>query len=112
MRPVVYVAAPYSVGKVTANVHKAMDWGDTLIGQGFAPIIPHLDHFMELAEFEWPYETWLDVDFALLSKCDAVLRIEGESPGADREVAFAKERGIPVFTDYVDLIDWRDGGAS
>ena len=33
----------------------------------------------------------------LLTKCDAVLRLEGESKGADEDVRIAKERGLPVF---------------
>ena len=32
----------------------------------------------------------------LLERCDAVLRIEGESKGADEDVRIAKERGLPV----------------
>ena len=34
----------------------------------------------------------------LLQHCDAVLRLPGESKGADQDVAIAKERGIPVYT--------------
>jgi hypothetical protein len=33
----------------------------------------------------------------LLQKCDAVLRIPGESKGADQDVKIAKQRGIPVY---------------
>jgi hypothetical protein len=33
----------------------------------------------------------------LLVRCDAVLRLEGESVGADRDVAIAVERGLPVY---------------
>jgi hypothetical protein len=32
----------------------------------------------------------------LLQHCDAVLRLPGESAGADQDVAIARERGIPV----------------
>ncbi|MEY9904827.1 hypothetical protein ABIA35_001043 [Catenulispora sp. MAP12-49] len=34
----------------------------------------------------------------LLQHCDAVLRLPGESAGADQDVAIANERGIPVYT--------------
>nr|WP_211244218.1 hypothetical protein [Actinospica robiniae] len=34
----------------------------------------------------------------LLQHCDAVLRLPGESRGADQDVAIARERGIPVYT--------------
>jgi hypothetical protein len=33
----------------------------------------------------------------LLERCDAVLRIEGESKGADEDVRLARQRGLPVF---------------
>jgi hypothetical protein len=39
----------------------------------------------------------------LLEHCDAVLRLPGESTGADQDVAIARERGLPVF-DRLDEI--------
>ena len=33
----------------------------------------------------------------LIERCDAVLRLEGASTGADNDVRLAKERGIPVY---------------
>jgi hypothetical protein len=33
----------------------------------------------------------------LLQLCDAVLRLEGASKGADNDVKLARERGIPVY---------------
>ncbi len=33
----------------------------------------------------------------LLQHCDAVLRLPGDSTGADQDVAIARERGIPVY---------------
>lgn len=33
----------------------------------------------------------------LLQHCDAVLRLPGESTGADQDVALARERGLPVY---------------
>lgn len=33
----------------------------------------------------------------LLERCDAVLRLPGESRGADQDVAIARRRGIPVY---------------
>jgi hypothetical protein len=34
----------------------------------------------------------------LLQHCDAVLRLPGESQGADQDVAIAQQRGLPVYT--------------
>ncbi len=39
----------------------------------------------------------------LLQRCDAVLRIAGESRGADLDVARARELGLPVYTDVTQL---------
>jgi hypothetical protein len=33
----------------------------------------------------------------LIQHCDAILRLPGESRGADQDVALARERGIPVY---------------
>ena len=41
----------------------------------------------------------------LLEKCDAVLRIEGDSKGADQDVAIAKERGLPVYYSIEEIPD-------
>jgi hypothetical protein len=39
----------------------------------------------------------------LLERCDAVLRIPGESRGADLDVARAHERGLPVYRSVDEL---------
>ena len=39
----------------------------------------------------------------LLQHCDAVLRLPGESTGADQDVAIAQERGIPVYHDVSEI---------
>jgi hypothetical protein len=39
----------------------------------------------------------------LIERCDAILRLEGVSKGADNDVKLAKERGIPVYYHVEDL---------
>ncbi len=39
----------------------------------------------------------------LLQHCGAVLRLPGESTGADQDVALARQRGIPVYTRVEDI---------
>jgi len=39
----------------------------------------------------------------LLTRCDAVLRLPGESRGADQDVAIARERGLPVYTSLAEV---------
>lgn len=39
----------------------------------------------------------------LLQRCDAVLRVAGESKGADADVEFAVQLGLPVYHDVREL---------
>ncbi|GAA1741721.1 hypothetical protein GCM10009746_25360 [Microbacterium paludicola] len=46
----------------------------------------------------------------LLQHCDAVLRLPGESRGADQDVAIARDRGIPVYFS-IDEVPGRPAAA-
>lgn len=48
----------------------------------------------------------------LLTHCDAVLRLPGESTGADRDVALATERGLPVYHRVEDIPGYVSGGGA
>lgn len=39
----------------------------------------------------------------LLSRCDAVLRLPGNSRGADQDVAIARSRNLPVYFNLADV---------
>ncbi|MEU3059685.1 DUF4406 domain-containing protein [Streptomyces subrutilus] len=39
----------------------------------------------------------------LLAHCDAVLRLPGDSAGADQDVATARRRGLPVYRDPAEI---------
>jgi hypothetical protein len=39
----------------------------------------------------------------LLAHCNAVLRLPGESTGADQDVAIAEKRGLPVYNRLEDV---------
>lgn len=92
----IYVAGPYSRGDSVANVRRAINVGSLLLSRGFAPFVPHLTMFWHLCEPQ-DYETWLAYDFEWVKACDGLLRLDGPSPGADREVELAMQLGIPVF---------------
>lgn len=94
-RPRVYVAGPY-----TANPDQctelAIRVGQQLLDEGFAPFVPHLSHFWHL-RYANDYEAWMELDLPWVAQADVVYRIPGASSGADREVALAESRGIPVW---------------
>ena len=103
----VYVAGPYSIGDVAQNVRRAMEAAHVLIVAGHAPYIPHLAHFLHLHQPQ-DYETWMRLDLAWLSRCDALVRLPGESEGADREVAEAHRCNIPVVRIVAGTVGWTD----
>jgi hypothetical protein len=101
----VYVAGPYTKGDVAVNIRTAIVTADQLVNLGFVPFVPHLTHFWHLVKPR-PYEFWCDYDNQFLPCCDAVLRIPGESTGADKEVEYATKLGIPVFYSIQALTDF------
>jgi hypothetical protein len=52
------------------------------------------------------HEDWMAVDLAWVAVADAVLRLPGDSAGADQEVAEAERLGLPVFHSVADAIRW------
>ncbi|PRB57247.1 DUF4406 domain-containing protein [Microbacterium sp. MYb45] len=70
-----------------------------MIGEWAAlPILRTLDA-AEAGEGDVMYET----AYRLLQHCDAVLRLPGESSGADKDVEIAKERGLPVYRSLEEI---------
>lgn len=41
----------------------------------------------------------------ILAKCDAILRIDGSSKGADQDVEIAKELGLKIYYNINDIPD-------
>jgi hypothetical protein len=104
----VYVAGPISKPPLETNIRRAFDAAHELMVNGFDPFIPHLYCFMQITH-PHEYERWMQLDLAFLSVCEAVLRVPGDSPGAERECTHASEVcGIPVFHSVPDLICYRD----
>ena len=99
----VYIAGPYTKGDVARNVAKAMEAANELMDAGHAPYIPHLTHFMHI-HLPRPYEDWLKLDLTYLTICEAIIRLVGESSGADREVSLARSLRLPVFATVEEFI--------
>lgn len=110
MRQRIYIAGPISRGDLKHNLQQARDAGLALLQAGFAPLIPHLtcffaNDFPELLPAGTTHEDWMAVDLPWVACADAILRLPGESKGADAEEALAKSLDIPVFYNVDDLIE-------
>lgn len=105
MKPLCYVAGPYASDPV-ANTRRAIETGMELWATGqVVPLIPHLSLLSNFVH-PMPETDWYAFDLDLLEHCDAVLRIPGESKGADREVERARELGLPVFETVDAVVEW------
>lgn len=100
----VFISSPYTLGDQGENVRRQMDWFKKLFNNNYIPFAPLLYHFQHMVH-PLTYEEWMEIDFSMLETCDVVLRLDGESSGADREVEYAKEKGIPVVYSIVELFD-------
>lgn len=91
----VYIASAYTIGDRLMNTLVQIEMASKLIDMGYIPFVPLLYHFVEQLHPK-AYDTWCEIDNEWLVKCDVVLRIPGQSKGADEEVALAMSKGIPV----------------
>lgn len=106
-----YIAAPYTNPDPVLNTRIAIDVGISLWeSYRIAPIIPHLTMFAHLVR-PMPVQDWYDIDIVIMLRgADCVLRLPGESEGADMEVEIAKGNRIPVFTKVLDVVEFQKSG--
>jgi nucleoside 2-deoxyribosyltransferase len=98
----VYIASPYSTGDQLENVNRSFDAYIELVKLGFFPYAPLHAHFIH-ERHPLPYEKWMMIDEYWLAKCDCVLRLEGDSRGADQECVYADALGKKVFYTIEEL---------
>ena len=103
MKTKVYIASPYTVGDVAVNVKRQLDAANMLMDLGFTPFVPLYSHFQHMVHPR-PYQEWLYLDLEWLPVCDVILRLPGESKGADIEVQKAKELNKPVVYSIDELL--------
>lgn len=100
-KPLVYIAGP-----ITANpwgcVAEALPTFRRLIADGCVPFAPQFSIAGAIADPGISYEAWLDYDLDVIRKCDGLVRLPGESAGADREVQLATALGLPLCGDHTD----------
>jgi hypothetical protein len=95
---------------VHCNTHEAERLGLEVAKLGLMPVIPQANtaHFDKLLTDEF----WLAGTRELLSRCDAAVVSTSQntqcSAGAKAEIAFCKQRGIPLFyeDDLPSLQTW------
>jgi hypothetical protein len=105
MKIKVYISCPLtSSGRVTENVHNALEAANKLLDAGFAVYVPHWNVIQDMA-FPRGYDFWLAHDLEWLTACNILLRLPGDSSGADVEVQKARELGKPVWFDVDRLIE-------
>lgn len=126
----VYLAGPISLGDLAHNINQGTEAFIALAKAGLAPLCPMWSVYAKEARNgqgtgnakrpvycyataegndRMSHEEWLGIDLSWVSVCAAVLRLPGESRGADTETAYARSRLIPVFDSVDEVLEWANG---
>lgn len=98
MSKLIYIAGPYEGGDTIINVRNAINMAMRLNDNGYACIVPHLSHFMHLIHPR-PRSYWMGLCRMTVPRCDTLVRLVGDSPGADEEVELAAVHGLKVVEE-------------
>jgi hypothetical protein len=101
----IYVSGPYSSEPVVGTA-RAVEAAEKIFNAGHLPFIPHTHTMMWHFAYPHTYNEWIIFDLAWLKECDALVRLPGLSGGADIEVDYANQIGIPVFYSVSEAIAW------
>ena len=114
--PLILIAGPYRSGtnddptRIADNLRRLESYAWPLYQAGYIPLIGEwvaLPLIREAGGKEIGdavhQQLLYPVADRLLHRCDAVLRIPGESQGADQDVRLAQERGLPVYYRLEDV---------
>jgi hypothetical protein len=113
VKPLVYIAGPYTAPDPVTNTRKAISAGMSIYDTGLAIVeIPHLTLFVHFLDPR-PVHDWYMFDYDKLEHCNALYRLGGKSSGADNEVRLALRLELPVFCeedgDMHRLLAWCKG---
>ena len=103
----VYTAAPYTNGEfgTDGNLHVAMKAWHDLTDLGYVAYCPHINFLLGTLQPR-VYQDWLDHDKEWMHLCHVMLRLPGESAGADVE---EREFQGPIFYSIAELDRWKKG---
>ena len=110
MRPQIYIAGPVTTGDRVENIRAACVAADTIVELGGEPVVPHDTLIREMVT-PHNYDYWMDRCLFMVSRCDGLLRLDGNSYGADLEVDDSYANGIPVFYEMGHLHEWIEANA-
>ena len=107
----IFVCGPYtgpSAEQAHLNVCRAMTIATELMHRGHEPFLPHLSHYLHLhqvdREASLRYDRWMRWTLTWLDQCDA-LYFMGRSPGADAELARARELKMTIYRNLGEVPD-------
>lgn len=115
--PILYISGPISLGDRTKHVAAGYRWEAWAMQNGFAPINPICTTVAPFAWEDWAnHDLWMQRSLTMVSVSDVMVRIPGESLGADEEVAYATAHKIPCFLPTKlfskrvrqDLLQWKE----
>lgn len=101
----IYLAGPITHGNPKQNVQRAFEVCNDLLDIGVAVFCPHHSYCLDQMKSR-PYEDWMAIDAKWISVCDALYRMPGYSPGADREEDLAFQMGKPIFKSIDEVKKW------
>jgi len=116
----VYIAGPITPHKKKdssiehlTNIRRGIKAGKSLIRLGFSPYNPFLDYaywLVDDGDFFLTVKAIRNSDLKQLECQDAVLVLPGwrKSVGARGEIEHAKKKGIPIFENIDDLVEYRN----
>jgi len=109
---IIYISGKYTGGtpkETDQNIAAARKVAVELWNMGYVALCPHLNTANFEKDCGVPYAQYLSGDLELLSRCDAILLLEGwrGSSGACIERQYALEHEIPIFStlNYPKLIE-------
>lgn len=90
-----YVAGPISKNTLGC-VRDVQPVFDALRAASFVPFLPQLSVISEMVQSR-PWDEWMSYDLDIISHCDLLIVMPGESEGVKREIEFAVSLKVPVF---------------